>query len=154
MKSHQMELRMEERFSSGLQEMGYQLRDVEWVKEHQDWYLRFFISSPAGIGIDDCERVSRYIEEILDQEENFPPEGSPLEVSSPGLEAPLKKPSHWEEALDRYITVNLYSKVDGKKQYTGWLRELDDEEIVLETGGDRRTFERKKIAGAHLAVEF
>ncbi len=154
MKTSQLVTRLEERFDEPLQEMGYALRDVEWVREHNDWYLRFFIQKPDGITLTDCEQVSRYLDGVLDDEFTFGDEGYILEVSSPGLEAPLKKPAHWDEALGQPIEVSLYQKLDGQKTIRGILKELNTEHIVLDTGEQTVRIQRQQIAKANLAIAF
>ena len=102
-----------------IEELGYEVWDVEFVKEGSGWFLRVTIDSDDGIDIDDCEKVSRAISPILDEvdpiEQNYT-----LEVSSPGLERTLRKPEHFESCIGEEIEVRLYSPDEsGSKAYKG-----------------------------------
>ena len=154
MSAKDIQERMEKRFENEIGEMGYELRYVEWTKEGADWYLRFYISSPQGISIDDCETVSRYLDPILDEEFTSSKEGYILEVSSPGIEAPLKKERDYEEARGALIHIKLYQKVDGKKEYEGILDAFDENSLTLDIQGSPKQFDREMISSARLAVQF
>jgi len=111
--------------------LGVELYELEYVKERGQWILRIFIDKPDGVSIDDCERVSHAIEKILDADE---PINGPytLEVSSPGIERTLTRPSHFMKYVGKAAEVRLYKPVDGKKRYTGILNGLEGDTIVLE----------------------
>ncbi|QRN86847.1 ribosome maturation factor RimP [Clostridia bacterium] len=145
---------MEERFEKEIAKLGYDLRYVEWKKEGAEWFLRFFISSEQGISIDDCELVSRYLDPILDEEYKPSNEGYILEVSSPGIEAPLRKKRDYEEAIGSLIHIKLYEKIDGKKEFEGILESFNDDSIMLDINGSSRQLKREMISSARLAVQF
>ena len=138
---------------------GFELVDVEYVKEAGTWYLRLYIDKEGGIDLEDCALVSERLSDALDAVDPDPiPQAYFLEVSSPGAERPLKKESDYEKALGEYIHVSFYQSVDGEKQYEGFLQSFDDQELVLKvrikTREKEMTFERKNIAQARLAVQF
>ncbi len=137
-----------------LEQNGFELVDVEYVKEGGNWYLRAYIDKPGGITIGDCETVSRYLSDRLD-EKDLIEDAYVLEVSSPGLDRPLKKDKDFTRALGSEIEIRLYRSLDGKKEYTGILREYDGSSIVLEDeDGNELRFTREEVALARLAFSF
>jgi ribosome maturation factor RimP len=154
MSAKDIQQRMEERFENEVAELGYDLRYVEWKKDGTEWYLRFFITSPNGISIDDCETVSRFLDPILDLEFSDSQEGYILEVSSPGIEAPLRKERDYEEAKGMLIHVKLYQKLDGVKEFEGILESYDDKTITIDINGAMKQFDRELVSSARLAVQF
>lgn len=138
-------------------ELGFELVDVEYVKEGADWYLRIYIDHPQGIDLNACERVSRRIDTLLDEHDRdnalFP--GSYiLEVSSPGLTRPLKKEADFIKYQGRLVTVKTYAPIEGKKEFNGILKEYRPLEIEIEVDGERLVIPRDRISLVHLAVEF
>ena len=115
-----------------LEDNGFELVDTEYVKEGSDFYLRAYIDKEGGITIDDCELVSRAFEVKLD-EEDFIADAYILEVSSPGLTRPLKKPRDFERNLGKPVEVHLYKPVNKQKEFVGELKAYDDDKIVIET---------------------
>ena len=109
-----------------------ELVDVEYVRE-RDYYLRVYIDKDGGIDIDDCERLSGRLEEILDRED-FIPDAYILEVSSPGLDRVLRKLRDFERERGKMVDVTLYAPFDGKKQWTGALAGCDGETLELDGG--------------------
>ena len=139
------------------EELGFELVDVEYVKEGADWYLRIYIDHPEGIDLNACERVSRRIDPLLDEHDRdnalFP--GSYiLEVSSPGLTRPLKKEADFIKYRGRMVTVKTYAPIGGKKEFNGILKDHRASEIEIEVNGERMVIPRDKISMVHLAVEF
>lgn len=112
-----------------------ELVDVEYVKEGSDWFLRIYIDKPGGVTLDDCENVSRPLSDKLDEldpiSHNFY-----LEVSSPGLERPLKKPADFTRAIGSPVEIRLYKAVDGVKKYEGELVAFDGESLTIRTDKD------------------
>ncbi len=106
--------------------MGYQLWDVEFVKEGSEWYLRITIDKEDGIDINDCERVHRAIDPILDEADPIE-QSYRLEVSSPGLERVIRTPAHIEACMGRKVCVKLYTALQGSKTWTGVLASYDSE---------------------------
>ena len=100
--------------------LGFELVDMEYIKEAGAYYLRAYIDKPGGITIDDCETVSRSFSDLLD-EKDFIEDSYILEVSSPGLGRPLKKEKDFLRETGKEIEVRLFAPLDGKKEYTGIL---------------------------------
>ncbi|MBQ7352380.1 MAG: ribosome maturation factor RimP [Clostridia bacterium] len=132
--------------------LGYSIWDLEYVKEGTEWYLRITIDSENGIGIEDCEKMSRAIDPVLD--ENDPIEGYyHLEVSSPGLEREIRTDAHLEWSKGKVIEIKLYSQINGCKVARGTLYSYDNENIVLKDESEI-SLERKNIAKMNLYYEF
>ena len=146
--------RVEELAQPIIDELGYELVDVEFVKEGANWYLRIYIDKDGGVSIDDCEGVSRALEAKLDETDPIE-QAYILEVSSPGIDRPLKKDADFVKFQGEIIDVKLYKPLDGKKQYQGKLLGLQDGVISLEEeDGAVRTFTQKETADVRLAVIF
>lgn len=122
-----------------------ELFDVDYVKEGQDWYLRVYIDKEGGVTIDDCQAVSRAFNEILDKE-NYISDQYIFEVSSPGLTRPLKKEKDYEKSIGRLIDIRLYKPVEGKKEYTGVLKEYNKDVIMIEADNSMITIERSNLS--------
>ena len=130
---------------------GVEVWDVEYVKEAGQWFLRVYIDKHGGIGIDECERMSRELDPILDEADPIP--GSyTFEVSSAGAERQLKRPSDFERFLGENVEVKLYRGVDGHKEFIGKLLGYENGSVTVETGGAQRTFEKENIAQVRLRV--
>ncbi|KKM11801.1 ribosome maturation factor RimP [Clostridiales bacterium PH28_bin88] len=136
-----------------VEQLGYELVDVEYVKEGKQWFLRLFIDHPRGITLDDCEAVSKKTGIELDVHDPIP-HSYVLEVSSPGLERPLKREEDYRRFAGRKITINTYAPVYGKKVHTGKLVGLIEDEVVLGEEHAELRIPRKAIANAHLTIEF
>ncbi|UDM79455.1 ribosome maturation factor RimP [Vagococcus fluvialis] len=142
-----------------LDELTFELVDIEYVKEGKNWFLRVFIDKTGGIDINECALVSEKLGEKLDTIDPDPiPQAYFLEVSSPGAERPLKKEEDYEQALGNYINVSFYQTVEGEKQFQGFLESFDKDELTLRVKIKAQekimTFERKNIAKARLAIQF
>ena len=131
-----------------------ELVDLEFVKEGVNWYLRVYIDKEGGVNIDDCEMVSRALEAKLD-EHDLIEQAYILEVSSPGIDRPLKKEADFVKYQGEIIDVKLYKARNGSKQYQGKLLGLEDGIISIEEeDGTVTTFEQKDTASVRLAVIF
>ena len=127
-------------------EMGYYLWDVEFVKEGADKYLRITIDNEEGITIEDCEKVHRAIDPILDEADPIS-EAYILEVSSPGIERELKTPEHIDACEGWDVELKLYAPKDGAKVFRGVLCGYDEDgKIVIEIGEERTAFDPREIA--------
>lgn len=136
-----------------LEENGLELVDVEFVKEGPQWYLRLYIDKDGGIGINECEIVSRSLDEKLDEDVTDQP--YILEVSSPGIDRVLKRDTEFIKYKDRDVEVKLYKAIDGSKEFEGKLVGLVDDNIVItDEGGNELSFTRKEVATCRLAVKF
>ena len=137
-----------------VEEKKLELVDLEFVKEGANWYLRVYIDKEGGVSIDDCEAVSRELEAKLDTEDPIE-QAYILEVSSPGIDRPLKKEADFEKFSGDIIDIKLYKALDGKKQYQGKLLGLQDGCISIEEeDGTIRAFAQKEVADVRLAVIF
>jgi len=141
-----IEEKVESLIKDKIEHIGYELYDVEYVKEGKDYYLRIFIDSPNGIDLNDCEKVNNEINDLLD-EADYIKEAYFLEVSSPGVERVLKKDKHLEANIGTEVNVKLFKKDDsGKKEYKGILKNFDKEKIILKVEGKNIEIERKNIS--------
>ena len=141
-----IEEKVESLIKDKIENIGYELYDVEYVKEGKDYYLRIFIDSPNGIDLNDCEKVNNEINDLLD-EADYIKEAYFLEVSSPGVERVLKKDKHLEANIGTEVNVKLFKKDDlGKKEYKGILKNFDKEKIILKVEGKNIDIERKNIS--------
>ena len=133
-----------------VEQAGCTLWDVEYVKEAGEWFLRVYIDKKGGVDINDCEAVSRPLSDLLDEAD--PIQGSyTFEVSSAGLDRPLKKPEHFAACAGQQVDVRFYRPVDGRKEYTGALVGCDGDGNVTV---DDKTFEKKDVAQVRLHVTF
>ncbi|NLU52291.1 MAG: ribosome maturation factor RimP [Clostridiaceae bacterium] len=137
-----------------VEEAGCELVDVEYVKEGGSWFLRIYIDKPGGVTLDDCENVSRPLNDLIDEKDPIP-HAYYLEVSSPGLERPLKKPRDFEKAVGSLVEIKLYKAADGKKSFVGRLDSFDGDTVSLKTENDEICrFHIEQIAKAKRKIEF
>ncbi len=137
-----------------VEELHLELVDLEFVKEGANWYLRVYIDKEGGVNIDDCEAVSRTLEKKLDEADPIE-QAYVLEVSSPGLDRPLKKDADFEKFAGEIIDIKLYQAQDGKKQFQGKLLGMTDGIISIEEEDKTvRAFTKKDVADVRLAVMF
>lgn len=136
-----------------VESLNYELVDVEFVKEASNWYLRLYIDKEGGITIDDCEAASKLVGKMLDEKD--PIEQSYfLEVSSPGLDRPLKKESDFIKYKGKDVEVRLYKPLEGKKVFEGELVGLVENKIVIMTDGSKMEFPQNEVSVVKLAVKF
>ena len=146
--------RVELLLSKTAEEMNFEIADVEFVKEGQNYYLRVYLDKEGGITIDDCEVFSKAAEKILDKEDPIE-QAYIFEVSSPGIDRPLKKDSDFEKYSGEIIDIKLYKPFNGSKEYQGTLKGLIDNNIVItDDNGQELAFDRKSVASVRLAVIF
>lgn len=153
-KKESYESRVEEYLLPLMEEHGFELVDVEYVKEAGTWYLRAYIDKEGGIAVDDCEVISRKLGEWLDQKD-FIEESYILEVSSPGLGRPLKKEKDYIRSMGKDVEIRLYRAIDRQKEFTGALSAYDDTTVTI-TMEDESTmvFDKADIALIRLALDF
>lgn len=148
------EQKTEEILLTIVEENGFELVDVEYVKEGSTWYLRAYIDKPGGINIDDCEVVSRRLSDILD-EKDYIDDAYILEVSSPGLGRPLKKEKDFKRSLGEEVEIRTYRMIDKQKEFTGILKDYDEKTVTIGMDDDTtKTFEKSDIALIRLAFDF
>ncbi|MDP4092535.1 MAG: ribosome maturation factor RimP [Bacillota bacterium] len=132
----------------------FELVDVEFVKEGANRYLRIYIDKPGGITIDDCQIVSEEISDLLDQTDPIE-QAYFLEVSSPGLDRPLKKDSDFVRYKGETVELKLFQPIDGQKIFEGELIGLDENIISIKlTSSEIVGFDREKVAIVKRAVKF
>lgn len=113
-----------------VEDEGCELWAVEYVREAGSWYLRVLIDKDGGVGIDDCERISRRLDPILDEADPIP-DSYVFEVGSAGAERELKRPSDFERYIGSEIEVKLYQPYQGKKSYIGTLEAYEDGDVTV-----------------------
>lgn len=137
-----------------VEEYGFELVDVEYVKEGGTWYLRAYIDKPGGISIDDCEVVSRRLSDILD-EKDYIDDSYIMEVSSPGLGRPLKKEKDFKRSLGKEVEIRTYRMIDKQKEFTGVLKDYDNDTVTIALDEETtKTFDKGDIALIRLAFDF
>ena len=137
-----------------VEEHGFELVDVEYVKEAGTWYLRAYIDKPGGITVDDCEAVSRKFSDVLD-EKDYIEDTYIFEVSSPGLGRPLKKDKDFQRSLGEEVEIRTYRPIDRQKEFVGELKAYDKESVTIVYEDDtEQTFQRQEIALIRLALDF
>ena len=130
-------------------DLGYSVWDLEYVKEGTEYYLRITIDSPNGIDIDDCEKMSRAIDPVLDEHDVID-DAYHLEVSSPGIERDIKTDYHMSVCMGETIIAKLYAPIDGAKQIIGSLDGYDEENVTI----DGKEIPRKAIAKMNIYFQF
>ena len=136
-----------------VEDSGCELWDVEYVREGSERYLRLYIDKQGGVDIDDCEKVHRAVDPVLDEKDPIA-ESYHFEVCSAGLERALKRPSDFERFMDSPILVKLYRPRNGLKEIPGILRGYEEGRVTVEAGKETITFEKSEVALVRLRVEF
>lgn len=140
-----IEEKVEKLLQGKINELGYELYDVEYAKEGKNYFLRVFIDKKDGIDLNDCEKVNDGIMDLLD-EADYIKEQYFLEVSSPGIERVLRKDKHLEASIGLEVEVNLFKQVDNQKQIDGILDSFNEKEIVILNADEKISIERKNIS--------
>lgn len=140
-------------------EKGFQVVDIEYVKEGKNWFLRIYIDKQGGVDLNDCAEFNELLSQEMDTIEPDPiPYAYYLEVSSPGAERPLKTDEDLELAIGRYINISLFEAVEKANVYEGTLKEITDEKLVMEVREKNKYKEveilRSNVSKARLAIEF
>lgn len=128
-----------------IRKLGYELYDVEYIKEGKDYFLRIYIDSKNGINLEDCEKVSNVVTELLDKDD-YIVEQYFLEISSPGIERILKKDKHLNDNIGANIQVKLFKPLNGQKQFVGTLDKFNENEITIYSNDSKLNIDRKNIA--------
>ena len=134
-----------------VREEGCSLWDVEYVREAGSWYLRLYIDKEGGVSIDDCERISRRMDPILDEADPIP-DSYVFEVGSAGAERQLKRPGDFEQFMGSEVELKLYQPRDGKKLYVGTLAGYDNGDVSLKCGKEEMRVAKAQIAQVKLHV--
>ena len=136
-----------------VESFGCRLWDVEYVREGSERFLRLYIDKEGGVDIEDCEKIHRAVDPILDEKDPIS-ESYHFEVCSAGLERALKRPRDFEEFMNAAVLVKLYRPRNGLKEIPGTLRGYEDGKITVEAGKESITFEKSEVALVRLRVEF
>lgn len=132
---------------------NFELVEIEYKKEGADWYLRVYLDKEGGITINDCQSVSEELSDLLDEAD--PIEQSYIfEVSSPGVERPLKTDRDYEKNNGKLIEIKLFSPLNGKKAFEGILKGHTSDKVEIETDGEIVHVEKSSIALIKPAIKF
>lgn len=135
-----------------IEDLGYDLVDLEYLRESGDNYLRFYIGKRGGISIDDCQRVSELVSDKLDELDPID-DSYYLEVSSPGLDRPLKTDRDLDRNIGYDVELSFYQAIDGVKKQVGKLVSYDDEHIIVEDiKNNESKINRKDISVIRIAI--
>lgn len=140
-----IENRVQDLVENTITELGYELYDVQYVKEGKDYYLRIYIDSKKGIDLEDCEKVSNEVSTILDKND-FIKEQYFLEISSPGIERILRKDKHLKDNIGEEVEVSLFKPIDKQKSIVGVLKDFDADTIEIEVENNILKIDRKNIS--------
>ena len=136
-----------------MEEMGFELVDIEYLMERGRWVLRVYADKEGGIMLDDCAQVSREIGDLMDGKDQLE-HPYVLEVSSPGLDRPLKKEKDFLRAIGKKVKVRTAAPVEGQQNFTGYLRHFQDGTLELELEDKRVFLPRQEVQKANLVFEF
>ncbi len=144
----------EEKVVPVIESLGYEVVEVEYIKKNDGMNLTFYIDCDAGVKIEDCEKVSKAIDNLLD--ELNPTDDQPyiLNVSSPGIDRSLKNERDFKRNLGKMIEIVLFVKENGKKNFEGKLSSYDEERVEIEYLGEKKQFSRKQIAIIKPVIDF
>ena len=133
--------------------LGYELYEVEYQKEFDNWVLTLYIDHPDGVSLDDCELVSNAVDPILDEADPID-QAYYLSVSSLGIDRPLKTDKDYKRNIGKVMDVKLYAPLNGKKEFSGTLTAFDEETYTIELKSGSETIERKKTALIRPHIDF
>ena len=133
--------------------LGYELYEVEYQKEFDNWVLTLYIDHPDGVSLDDCELVSNAVDPVLDAADPIE-QAYYLSVSSLGIDRPLKTDKDFKRNIGKVMDVKLYAPLNGKKEFSGTLTAFDEETYTIELKSGSETIERKKTALIRPHIDF
>ena len=136
-----------------LVETGFELVDVEYLSEHGRMVLRIYVDKAGGITLDECARISREVGDLIDIK-NFIQHEYVLEVSSPGLNRPLKKEKDFLRAIGKKVKIRMTVPVNGRRRFTGLLKKIEDRNLYLEIDDQLFVLPQQGIEKANLVFEF
>lgn len=135
-----------------VEQEGCSLWDVEYLREAGTWYLRVYIDKEGGVSIDDCERISRALDPLLDEADPIP-ESYVFEVGSAGAERELKRPSDFDKFMGSKVELRLYQPLEGSKSFVGTLCGYENSSVTINIAGAGKRFEKEKVAQVRLRTE-
>ncbi len=133
--------------------LGYELYEVEYQKEFDNWVLTLYIDHPDGVSLDDCELVSNAVDPVLDAADPIE-QAYYLSVSSLGIDRPLKTDKDYQRNIGKVMDVKLYAPLNGKKEFSGTLTAFDEATYTIELKSGSETIERKKTALIRPHIDF
>ena len=136
-----------------VESLGCELWGIEYITQGRRALLRIYIDKPEGVSLEDCERVSRQSSSVLDVEDPITKEYT-LEVSSPGMDRPLYKLSHYEQSVGERVQVKLRSAFEGRRKFTGLLKSVEGDEVVLEVDNEEYVLPIETIDKANVIPQF
>lgn len=145
---------LQEKLSKVVNDLGYELYDVEYAKKENGMNLTLFIDSDKGITIDDCEKVHRTIDPLLDELNPTNDEPYQFNVSSVGLDRPIKLDKDFKRNIGKIVTIKLFSNVNNQKEFKGQLVKFSSDTVTIEVDAEDKTFQRKDIALCKPFIEF
>ena len=149
-----IEEKVESLVSKTINDLGYSIYDIMYVKEGKDYYLRIFIDNENGISLNDCDKVNDAITDMLDSA-NYIKDQYFLEISSPGIERNIRTDKHLQLNLNEEINVKLFKAIEKKKELEGILKKFDDETITLENeNNDDIIIQRNNISSMKRAFKW
>ena len=140
-----IEEKIESLVTKPINNLGYDVYDVQYVKEGKDYYLRIFIDKQEGIDLNDCEKVNNEINNLLD-EADYIKDQYYLEISSPGIERILRKDKHLKDNIGKMIEVKLFKPINKQKNIEGTLNNFDKDFILLKADENEIKIDRKDIS--------
>jgi len=143
-----------EKINPIIEEMGYEVVEVDYSKQVDGMNLIFYIDNEKGITIEDCEKVTKIIDPILEKLD--PTDNKPyiLSVSSPGIDRPIKNDRDFNRNLGKEIEITLFSKLDGKKNFKGNLKSFSNDDVTIESVKGEITIKRTLIANIVPVIKF
>jgi ribosome maturation factor RimP len=136
-----------------LRSQGFELVDLEYQRESRGWVLRIYLDREGGVTLDDCAGVSHEVGAVLEVKDVIPT-AYVLEISSPGLTRPLKKPEDFNRFQNRLVKIKLYKPLDGRRNFKGTLLGLEGETVRVEADGQVFEIPLQSIAKANLEIDF
>lgn len=148
-----VEEKVEELVTKTINDLGYDVYDVMYVKEGKDNYLRIFIDNSEGISLEDCEKVNNAITDMLD-DANYIKDQYFLEISSPGIERHIRKEKHLQQSIGEDVYVKTFDIIPNlkSKEITGVLKEFDENSILIELDNDTENENIVKIDRKNIAL--
>jgi len=145
--------RLTELFEPVATALGCELWGVEYLTQGRQALLRVYIDKEEGVGVEDCERVSRQVSSVLDVEDPIRSEYT-LEVSSPGMDRPLFKLSQFQASVGERVALRLRLPFEGRRKFTGLLKGVENDEVVLEVDNEEYVLPYELIDKAHIVPQF
>ncbi len=149
----QLEIKLTNMLEDAVAAVGFELLGVEFIRAGKHSTLRVYIDSENGVDVDDCADVSHQVSAILDIEDPINTEYN-LEISSPGMDRPLFKPSHYEQVVSQTVSVKLQVPIDGRRNYKGTLLRCDEHGFEIQVDNQTFTLTYNNVMKANLVPEF